>query len=262
MRRAGGDFDAGRRPAASGWGITPENTRHIGAADAQLSAADLPRLELKWAFAFPNAQRARSQPAVAYGAVYVGSQDGTVYALDEETGCVRWTFRASAEVRTAVIVESPAAARRHARSRRGSISATCSRACTRSMPSPASCAGRTRPTTTPTRPSPARPRCTTARCTCRYPRSKSLRPPTLRTNAARSAARWWRSMQPAATCAGRPIRSRTRRAKPAARASAPASWRRPARRSGTRRPSTHSAACSTSAPARTIRRRRTTPAMP
>jgi polyvinyl alcohol dehydrogenase (cytochrome) len=107
-------FDAGRRPAASGWGITPENTRHISAADAQLSAADLPRLELKWAFAFPNAQRARSQPAVAYGAVYVGSQDGTVYALDEETGCVRWTFRASAEVRTAVIVESPAAARRHA----------------------------------------------------------------------------------------------------------------------------------------------------
>jgi polyvinyl alcohol dehydrogenase (cytochrome) len=107
-------FDVDRRPAASGWGITPENTRHIGAGDAQLAAADLPRLELKWAFAFPNAQRARSQPAVAYGAVYVGSQDGTVYALDEETGCVRWTFRASAEVRTAVIVESPDAAKQHA----------------------------------------------------------------------------------------------------------------------------------------------------
>ncbi len=106
-------FDATRRPAASGWGITPENTRHIAAADAQLAVTDLPRLELKWAFAFPNAQRARSQPAIAYGAVYVGSQDGTVYALDEETGCIRWTFRASAEVRTAVIVESPAAAGKH-----------------------------------------------------------------------------------------------------------------------------------------------------
>ncbi len=108
------EFDASRRPTASGWGLTPENTRHIRADDAQISAGDLPRLELKWAFAFPNAQRARSQPAVAYGAVYVGSQDGTVYALDEETGCVRWTFRAPAEVRTAVIVESPAAAGRHA----------------------------------------------------------------------------------------------------------------------------------------------------
>lgn len=104
-------FDTRREPAASGWGITPENTRHIGLPDAGLSVADLPRLELKWAFAFPNAQRARSQPAVAYGAVYVGSQDGTVYALDEESGCVRWTFRATAEVRTAIIVEPPAAAR-------------------------------------------------------------------------------------------------------------------------------------------------------
>jgi polyvinyl alcohol dehydrogenase (cytochrome) len=107
-------FDASRKPTASGWGLTPENTRHIRADDAQITAADLPRLELKWAFAFPNAQRARSQPAIAYGAVYIGSQDGTVYALDEETGCVRWTFRAPAEVRTAVIVEPPSAAGKHA----------------------------------------------------------------------------------------------------------------------------------------------------
>jgi polyvinyl alcohol dehydrogenase (cytochrome) len=107
-------FDPARHPAASGWGITPENTRHIAGDNAKLALADLPRLELKWAFAFPNAQRARSQPAVAYGAVYVGSQDGTVYALDEETGCVRWTFRAPAEVRTAIIVEPQDAAGRHA----------------------------------------------------------------------------------------------------------------------------------------------------
>jgi polyvinyl alcohol dehydrogenase (cytochrome) len=105
-------FDTRRGPAVSGWGITPENTRHIAAPDAGLALSDLPRLELKWAFAFPNAQRARSQPAVAYGAVYVGSQDGTVYALDEETGCVRWTFRATAEVRTAIVVESPDSARK------------------------------------------------------------------------------------------------------------------------------------------------------
>ena len=103
-------FDLARRPAVSGWGITPENTRHIAAPDAGLTAADLPGLELKWAFAFPNAQRARSQPALAFGAVYVGSQDGTVYALDEATGCVRWTFRAPAEVRTAIVVDPSGAA--------------------------------------------------------------------------------------------------------------------------------------------------------
>jgi polyvinyl alcohol dehydrogenase (cytochrome) len=36
------------------------------------------------------------------GAVFVGSQDGTVYAFDLETGCVRWTFAARAEVRTGI----------------------------------------------------------------------------------------------------------------------------------------------------------------
>ena len=108
-------FDTRQAPAASGWGITPENTRFIDGATAGLAAADVPKLKLKWAFAFPNAQRARSQPAVGYGAVYVGSQNGTVYALDSETGCVRWTFRATAEVRTAVVIEPPAAAStRHA----------------------------------------------------------------------------------------------------------------------------------------------------
>ncbi len=104
-------FDTRRGPAVSGWGLAPGNARHIPAAVAGLTAAELPQLELKWAFAFPGAQRARSQPAVAYGAIYVGSQDGTVYALDEETGCVRWRFRASAEVRTAIVVEDPASAR-------------------------------------------------------------------------------------------------------------------------------------------------------
>jgi len=103
-------FDTRREPAASGWGITPDNTRFIDAQTAGLTAADLPMLEVKWAFAFPNAQRVRSQPAIAYGAVYIGSQDGTVYALDEESGCIRWTFRASAEVRTAIVVEPTASA--------------------------------------------------------------------------------------------------------------------------------------------------------
>jgi outer membrane protein assembly factor BamB/mono/diheme cytochrome c family protein len=103
-------FDTYRQPAASGWGITPDSTRYIDAKTAGLTATYLPRLELKWAFAFPNAQRIRSQPAIAYGAVYIGSQDGTVYALDEESGCVRWTFRAPAEVRTAIVVEPTSAA--------------------------------------------------------------------------------------------------------------------------------------------------------
>ena len=37
--------------------------------------------------------------------MFVGSQDGTVYALDFATGCVRWTFLADAEVRTSPTLE-------------------------------------------------------------------------------------------------------------------------------------------------------------
>ena len=44
---------------------------------------------------------ARAQPTVAGGRVFVGSQGGTVYALDAKTGCTIWTFQAKAGVRTA-----------------------------------------------------------------------------------------------------------------------------------------------------------------
>jgi polyvinyl alcohol dehydrogenase (cytochrome) len=97
-------FDAARPAATSGWGMTLENQRFIPAEVAGLAAGDLPELRLKWAFAFPGAQRIRSQPTIALGAVFIGSQNGAVYALDRETGCVRWMYRASAEVRTPVIV--------------------------------------------------------------------------------------------------------------------------------------------------------------
>lgn len=66
----------------------------------------LSRLRLKWAFAFPDAQRVRSRPTVVGDTVFIGSQNGTVYALDRDTGCVRWTTRASAEVRTPVVVSA------------------------------------------------------------------------------------------------------------------------------------------------------------
>ncbi|KGE03928.1 outer membrane protein assembly factor BamB family protein [Pseudohaliea rubra] len=87
--------------------VTPghDTRRYLPSAVAGLSASELPSLELKWAFAFPGATRARSQPTAGMGAIFVGSQDGTVYAFDVETGCVRWTFQAAAEVRTGVVLD-------------------------------------------------------------------------------------------------------------------------------------------------------------
>lgn len=94
----------GKPPADLSWG---HDTRRFFPAEAGgLSASDLPHLKLKWAFAFPHAVRARSQPTIGWNTIFVGSQDGRVYAFDLATGCAKWTFRASAEVRTAIVADA------------------------------------------------------------------------------------------------------------------------------------------------------------
>ncbi len=99
-----GAFDFARPPVAAGWGQDLANTRNIAAPTAGLQRSDLPRLELAWSLAFPGANRMRSQPTFAGGALLVGSHGGAVYALDAETGCMRWQFAASGEVRTGIVV--------------------------------------------------------------------------------------------------------------------------------------------------------------
>ena len=69
-----------------------------------MTAADVPKLKLKWAIGFPDTSHAWSQPTVAGGRVFVGSQGGRVYALDAKTGCVAWSFLATGATRTAVVI--------------------------------------------------------------------------------------------------------------------------------------------------------------
>ena len=64
----------------------------------------VPNLQLKWAFGFPNTVTAYSQPTVVDGRVYTGSNDGTVYALDAQSGCLYWMYQAKSMVRDAVVI--------------------------------------------------------------------------------------------------------------------------------------------------------------
>jgi polyvinyl alcohol dehydrogenase (cytochrome) len=89
-------------PHWNGWGVNLENHRFQPAAMASLAAADVPRLKLKWAFAFPNASRANAQPTVAGGRIFVGSAGRQVFSLDAATGCIYWAFDADFPVRTAI----------------------------------------------------------------------------------------------------------------------------------------------------------------
>ena len=91
-------------PAWSGWGNSLTNDRFQDQARGGLTAADLPRLKLKWAFGYANVSAARTQPAVAEGRLFVASDNGAVYALDPATGCTYWMFKAAAGVPTALSV--------------------------------------------------------------------------------------------------------------------------------------------------------------
>ena len=94
------DPDAGAR--WDGWGRNTSNTRFQDAAG--LTAADVPRLRLKWAFAFPGDLQSYSQATLAGGRLFVGSWGGKVYSLDAATGCIHWFFEAAQGVRSAVSV--------------------------------------------------------------------------------------------------------------------------------------------------------------
>jgi polyvinyl alcohol dehydrogenase (cytochrome) len=97
-------FNPATGPRWSGWGADAMNTRMQSAEGAGLRADQVPKLALKWAFGFPNGTSAYGQPAVAGGRVFVGSDNGFVYSLDAASGCVYWSFEATAGVRTAISV--------------------------------------------------------------------------------------------------------------------------------------------------------------
>lgn len=93
----------GLPPAKLGWGH--DNARFVPLSVGGVDGSNVGKLELKWAFHYPASNRARSQPTVGWNTIFVGSQNGTVYAFDLETGCAKWTYRAGAEVRTTIVVD-------------------------------------------------------------------------------------------------------------------------------------------------------------
>jgi len=88
----------------NGWGVDSRNTRFQPAEAAGLSASDVPKLKLKWAFGVPGVSASGSQVSVVGSRVFVGSRNGLVYSLDAKTGCLVWAFEASAAVRSTPLV--------------------------------------------------------------------------------------------------------------------------------------------------------------
>ena len=80
------------------WGYDKENSRY---AKSNLNSKNAKNLKLKWVFAYPSATRARSQPSVSGNTIFVGGQNLYLYALDRETGCVKWRTKVDGEIRSA-----------------------------------------------------------------------------------------------------------------------------------------------------------------
>jgi len=89
-------------PGWNGCGVTPDNARFQPRQAAGLSATDVPRLELRWAFGFPGASSSGVQPVVSGGRIYVGSWEGDLYSLDARTGCIHWLVETESGVPAAI----------------------------------------------------------------------------------------------------------------------------------------------------------------
>jgi polyvinyl alcohol dehydrogenase (cytochrome) len=103
----------------SGWSADLSNSRfqpHSG-----LAPDTVPRLKLKWAFAYPSPM-SWGQPTVVGGRVFITSTTGQLYALDAQTGCTVWALEDGAPVRTPVSI-GPGVAGHNAIAYFGDISA-------------------------------------------------------------------------------------------------------------------------------------------
>src|SRR5581483_11602974 len=91
-------------PSWNGWGPDASNARFQTEQAAQIPAAQVTRLRLKWAFGFPGVKSVMGAPVVVGGRVFLGVDTGEVYSLDAATGCQYWIFKAEAGVRSAITV--------------------------------------------------------------------------------------------------------------------------------------------------------------
>jgi polyvinyl alcohol dehydrogenase (cytochrome) len=73
-------------------------------AETGLDKKRLQALKPQWTMVFDDAIHPRSTPAITEQLLFIGSEAGQVFALNNETGCGYWHSQVEAEVRTAISV--------------------------------------------------------------------------------------------------------------------------------------------------------------
>lgn len=85
----------------NGWSPDLENTRFQPTPG--LTAADVPRLKVKWAYGYTG-RMAYGQPTFIGDRLFVTNTTGEISALDAQSGCAYWTIKAPNGVRSALNV--------------------------------------------------------------------------------------------------------------------------------------------------------------
>lgn len=95
--------DLGQAPSFTYTAGDGNNPRHLDAAQAGLSTADMSNLELAWAIAFPETSSLRAAPVIVGSTVFYSATDtGRVFALDTNSGCAKWVYNAQTRLRSSL----------------------------------------------------------------------------------------------------------------------------------------------------------------
>ena len=89
------------RFSGQGWGLDVENRRFQQAS--HIDRDNVAGLEVAWVFGLDGGLRPHSYPVVSEDTVFIGSEGGTLYALERASGCQRWALDVDYGVRSAVI---------------------------------------------------------------------------------------------------------------------------------------------------------------
>ena len=84
-------------------GVDENNSRHLTAAAAGLTTADMSRLELAWAVGFPGTSGLRAAPVIIGDTLFYAATDAQkLLALDTESGCARWVYSSATPLRSSL----------------------------------------------------------------------------------------------------------------------------------------------------------------
>ena len=85
------------------FGVTNDANRRQTADETGLSKAQMKDLGVAWVVAFPQTPTMRSQPVIVGDTIFIAATDaGRLYALDTNSGCVKWSYVSEMTLRSSL----------------------------------------------------------------------------------------------------------------------------------------------------------------